>query len=435
MSAVLARWDARLAALTLLLIIGCCAGAGFLAEDPETQRPWVGATPPGSRHPAVAATQTFAVGQPAGPTLDQRLDLEVYRTQWSRYRLALRRGVVAITGPDAAALTQLDLGAEHGRTAQLLFPDAREPVAAPPVLVTAGAPPPPGLFTEGWRVAYVRIAVQRQVERWQVTVTAGVVTALTCDGQPVAKAILRGDDILRCSVDGRERTVFHLLGTDQLGRDQLARLLHGGQISLLVALVATAVAMLIGVLYGAIAGWRGGHGDAAMMAAVDVMSCLPFLLLIIVLMAVLGRSLHWFFLTLGAVSWLTTARLVRAQVMTLMATDWVLAARASGLPPARIILRHLIPACAGVIAAAAILTVPLVIMEESLLSFVGLGIQSAEGKAIDSWGTLIAQGMAGLGPGGERVWLLATPCLAMVATLLCCGVLGDALRRAAEPRR
>lgn len=224
-------------------------------------------------------------------------------------------------------------------------------------------------------MAFVQTAPVRSSERWQIIGGNGEISAITHDGVAVRSAAIRGEDLLRISVDGRERTVFHLLGTDQLGRDQWSRLLHGGRISLLVALVATVVALLIGVLWGAVAGWRGGRSDAGMMAAVDVLSCLPFLLLIIVLMAVLGRRIEWFFLTLGAVSWLTTARIVRARVQTLVATDWVLAARAAGLPPARIVLRHLIPACTGAIAAAAVLTVPLVIMEESLLSFVGLGIR------------------------------------------------------------
>jgi oligopeptide transport system permease protein len=233
--------------------------------------------------------------------------------------------------------------------------------------------------------------------------------------------------------DGQPQRSFHLLGTDQQGRDLWARCLHGGRLSLMVGIVATAVSLFIGVLYGAIAGYRGGRTDAAMVAGINVLDAVPFLFLVILLMTVADRSLIVFFAALGAVQWLTTARIVRAQVLSLAASEMVLAARAAGLPGTRIVLAHVVPNCLGPVLVFAALTVPAVILEESFLSFIGLGVQQ-DGRPLDSWGALVAQGMAALGSGGERLWLLLAPATMMTATLLALNLVGDGLRAALDPR-
>jgi len=234
--------------------------------------------------------------------------------------------------------------------------------------------------------------------------------------------------------DGRLRTVFHLLGTDLQGRDQWARTLHGGRISLLVGVVATAVSLIIGVLYGALAGWRGGRVDVAMVGAINVLDALPFLFLVILLMTLVGSNIYVLFAALGAVQWLTTARIVRAQVMSLASADFIAAARCAGLPPWRIVVRHLVPSCLGPVIVFAALTVPAVILEESFLAFIGLQVQTSDGLALDSWGALVAQGMAALGTDGARSWLLLVPAGMMTATLLALNLVGDGLRAALDPR-
>lgn len=202
----------------------------------------------------------------------------------------------------------------------------------------------------------------------------------------------------------------HILGTDSIGRDRLARLLVGTRISLAVALAAALVALLIGVAWGAVSGWCGGRVDEAMMRVVDGLYALPFMFVVILLMVVFGRSILLVFLGIGAVEWLTMARIVRGQVMALKERPFILAARAAGAPPHRIIVDHMLPNVAGVAIAYLLLTVPQVVMVESFLSFLGLGVQ----EPLTSLGILVKEGademdIAPLGlllPGGVLVTIL-----------------------------
>lgn len=202
----------------------------------------------------------------------------------------------------------------------------------------------------------------------------------------------------------------HVLGTDSIGRDRLARLLVGTRISLAVALAAALVALLIGVAWGAVAGWCGGRVDEAMMRVVDGLYALPFMFVVILLMVVFGRSILLVFLGIGAVEWLTMARIVRGQVLALKERPFILAARAAGAPPHRIIVDHMLPNVAGVAIAYLLLTVPQVVMVESFLSFLGLGVQ----EPLTSLGILVKEGademdFAPLGlllPGGVLVTIL-----------------------------
>ena len=219
----------------------------------------------------------------------------------------------------------------------------------------------------------------------------------------------------------------HWLGTDTLGRDQLTRILYGSRISLAVGFTATSVALLIGVLWGTIAGFLGGRVDAFMMRIVDILYALPFAIFIILLTVVFGRSLLLLFLAIGAVEWLTMARIIRGQVLTLRHQEFVEAAVSMGLSRWQIIRRHLIPNALGPIIVYTTLTIPSVILLESFLSFLGLGIQPPQ----SSWGSLISNGVDTM---EEYPWLLIYPGLVLSVTLFSLNFLGDGLRDALDPR-
>ncbi len=219
----------------------------------------------------------------------------------------------------------------------------------------------------------------------------------------------------------------HWLGTDPLGRDLLARLLYGGKISLLVGLCATLVSLTIGVLYGAISGFVGGKLDMVLMRAVDILYALPFVIFVILLMVFFGQNIILLFVAIGAVSWLTMARIVRGQVMSLKRREFVEAANALGLSERRIVLRHIIPNLLGPIIVFTTLTIPDVILLESFLSFLGLGVQPPH----SSWGVLIKEGAEVM---EEYPWLLIYPGLVMSLTLFSLNFLGDGLRDALDVR-
>lgn len=219
----------------------------------------------------------------------------------------------------------------------------------------------------------------------------------------------------------------HWLGTDTLGRDLLVRLLYGGRISLGVGLCATLVALTIGVVYGAIAGYLGGKTDAVMMRLVDIIYALPFTIFVILLMVFFGRNIILLFVAIGAVEWLTMARIVRSQIMTLKKMEFIEAARALGYGHRRIIFRHLLPNALGPIIVYATLTIPAVMLLEAFLSFLGLGVQ----PPMSSWGTLIKDGAEKM---EEFWWLLVFPGGIFSLTLFSLNFLGDGLRDALDVR-
>jgi len=223
----------------------------------------------------------------------------------------------------------------------------------------------------------------------------------------------------------------HWFGTDSLGRDCFARVLVGGQMSLLVGLVATFVSVFIGTLWGAVAGYYGGRLDEVMMRFVDFLYGIPYMFLVILITLMFedkdrGNSLP-IFAALGAVQWLSMARIVRGQVIGLRHQEFVLAARTAGASDARIIGRHILPNCVGPIVVYATLTVPAVILLESALSYLGLGVDL-------SWGRLVDEGVAVINGIQVDWWLLLFPSLFLAVTLLSLNLVGDALRDAVDPK-
>jgi oligopeptide transport system permease protein len=219
----------------------------------------------------------------------------------------------------------------------------------------------------------------------------------------------------------------HILGTDANGRDLLVRILHGGRVSLSIGLAATLVAVVIGIAWGATAGYAGGRSDGFMMRFVDVLYALPFMFFVILLMVFFGRDIYLLFIALGAVSWLDMARIVRGQTISLKHKDFVLAARAMGTPPLRLVTRHIVPNALGPVAVFATLTVPQVILYESFLSFLGLGVQ----EPMTSWGVLISEGAQLM---ESAPWMLIAPATFLTLTLFCLNFVGDGLRDALDPR-
>lgn len=218
----------------------------------------------------------------------------------------------------------------------------------------------------------------------------------------------------------------HWMGTDDLGRDLLSRVMYGGRISLAVGLCATIVSLIIGVTYGALAGFLGGRTDSVMMRFVDILYGLPFMFFVIILMVVAGRNIINLFIALGMVQWLTMSRIARGQAMSIKAKEYVTAARTSGASGARILFVHVIPNLLGPVIVYFTLTIPQVMLEEAFLSFLGLGVQAP----MTSWGTLANEGITSI---TLFPWQIIFPGVALAVTLLALNFLGDGLRDALDP--
>jgi oligopeptide transport system permease protein len=216
-------------------------------------------------------------------------------------------------------------------------------------------------------------------------------------------------------------------GTDGNGRDLFARTLYGGRISLMVGIVATFVSLVIGVTWGAVAGYVGGRVDTIMMRIVDILYALPFLFFVILLMVYFGRNILLIFAALGAVEWLTMARIVRGQTLSLKRREFIEAARATGVKPFTIIRRHIVPNTLGPVAIYVTLTIPHVMLVESFISFLGLGVQ----EPMTSWGVLISEGAQQI---ETAPWLLIFPGTFLAATLFSFNFIGDGLRDALDPQ-
>jgi oligopeptide transport system permease protein len=296
--------------------------------------------------------------------------------------------------------------------------------------------------TSLWKDAWRRLLKNKLAVFGLIVVTIITVAALL--GPPIIKAatgytydfIPREVGLIKSmapftKTDG-SFSCTHPMGTDNAGRDMLARVLLGGRISLMVGIISTLVSLVIGVSYGAVAGYLGGRIDNLMMRLVDVLYSLPYVILVIVLLAMFRSStpvgqLVLLFIALGSVSWLTMARIVRGQVLSLKNQEFVLAARATGVSTTRIIFRHLVPNTLGPVIVYATLTIPSVMLTEAFLSFLGFGVQ----PPLASWGSLAADGIQNI---AIFPWQLICPGVTMALTLFSLNFLGDGLRDALDPQ-
>ncbi|WP_156168210.1 MULTISPECIES: oligopeptide ABC transporter permease OppC [Grimontia] len=219
----------------------------------------------------------------------------------------------------------------------------------------------------------------------------------------------------------------HIFGTDALGRDIYVRTLVGGQISLMVGLMGALVAVVIGTIYGATSGYIGGRTDRVMMRILEILNAIPFMFLVIVLVTFFGRNIFLIFVAIGAIAWLDMARIVRGQTLSLRNKEFIEAAHVCGVSTKNIILRHIVPNVLGIVAVYSTLLIPTMILIESFLSFLGLGVQ----EPMTSWGALLQEGSQTM---ELAIWQLAFPTLFMVTTLLCFNYVGDGLRDALDPK-
>ncbi|MBS0408861.1 MAG: ABC transporter permease subunit [Proteobacteria bacterium] len=270
---------------------------------------------------------------------------------------------------------------------------------------------------------------RRRLMRNRAAVTSMVVLIVLVAAAIVGPYLtpFRYDVINKNDVWMAPMTGGHLLGTDSLGRDLLARLLIGLRVSLAIGVVATSVSLVVGVVWGATAGYIGGATDEVMMRIVDVLYSLPFIFFVILLMVTFGSNIVLIFVAIGAVEWLTMSRIVRGQTLSLKQKEFIEAARANGLDRGAIVRRHIVPNLLGPVVVYVTLTIPAIILAESFLSFLGLGVQ----PPMASLGTLIANGAQDM---ELAPWLLIFPSVTMVATLMCFNFIGDGLRDAIDPK-
>jgi len=276
--------------------------------------------------------------------------------------------------------------------------------------------------TSLWKDAWLRLRKNRLAVFGLVTLCLFIIIALLTPW--IAPYSYQAQNL---ELGASPPSAAHWLGTDIFGRDMLTQIMYGGRISLAVGFVATSVALLIGVTWGAVAGYVGGRADAVMMRLVDILYALPFMIFIVLLSVVVGRNMQLIFLAIGAVKWLNMARIMRGQVQSLRQQEFVEAAISLGLSPGTLIRRHLVPNALGPIIVYTTLTIPNVMLLEAFLSFLGLGIQPPQ----TSWGLLISYGAETM---EEYPWLLIFPGLALTLTLFSLNFLGDGLRDALDVR-
>ncbi|MDC7223864.1 MAG: ABC transporter permease [Spirochaetales bacterium] len=275
-----------------------------------------------------------------------------------------------------------------------------------------------------------KVMVKQEIRKIEKRMSREDRSEMTTDEKARIEAFRAEVEAERVTVDGKEvnpNDKRYLFGTDDLGRDMLARVIYGGQISIAIGFVGTLTAVLIGILVGSVAGYVGGRVDFLLMRLVDILYGMPYIFIVIIVLALFGGNILALFFALSFVSWLTTSRVVRGQIISLKNSLFVEAARSMGASSGRIILQHLLPNSMGIIIVFATLQIPSFIMQESFLSFLGLGISAP----FASWGSLISDGVSGM---TNYPWRLFFPALAMTIFLFAMNFLGDGLRDAFDPQ-
>jgi oligopeptide transport system permease protein len=434
----------RLAVLSLVWIaimsLVAALAPWIVPIDPQHQEWWIGKRGPLFAHPTLEDVMTFKKGNKAPnpfPASARTIELSVDE---------VRKRDVRIDADASGLVTRIELGPDYDAEQpqqetpevlvvkdpeQLLLESPRLRVTDAEVRVGKALPP---AFAQTERAAVTLVGQLRHGEKPHVvvaTVEAGLVASLDQDGKPIASLDVKAEDVRSASVDGAPSGHRHLLGTDDSGRDILSRVIYGARISLLVGIVATFVSLVIGVTYGSFSAYAGGRTDEIMMRIVDILYAVPFMFVVIILLVIFQRSIYLLFAAIGAVEWLTMARIVRGQVLSLKEKEFIEAARVSGTSTVGIVFGHLVPNSLGAVIVYTTLTIPEVILTEAFLSFLGLSVQM-NGQNLESWGSLTKSGMD-LAQGGFP-WLLVWSSLALSTTLFALNFLGDGLRDALDPR-
>ena len=425
--------------------------AGTLSPyDPEVQQRWTGALPPWTQILSLRNEIRVSVGarplelevpeqcdRALGDGDEHVLAFELQKETLARLRVTVNGGNVEqiqLFEPGKMPTRPKAVELANGEYFRSL--DGTEKYDFPIVAVGRSAPAALGAGTDRAVVQIIRV-LRSPEDRYRVECTFGgdgKADKVLVAGEEKDTVTVVPGEVLDVTLDGKRLEQLHVLGTDQEGRDALSRVLYGGRISLLVGITATIVSLVIGVLYGAVAGYVGGRTDAFLMRIVDILFGLPYLFVVILMMVAFGRSILILFVALGALQWLTMARIVRGQVLSLREKEFVDAAITVGTSGWNIILRHLIPNVLGVVVVYMTLTVPAVILQESFLAFLGLTVEW-EGRPLESWGALVNYGREALGNNGEFWWLLLWPSIAMSLTLFSLNFLGDGLRDAFDPQQ
>jgi oligopeptide transport system permease protein len=433
--------------VVVALVAAASIGAPWICPfDPEAQERWWGvALPPGTRHLELPNEVSLQKGAPVNPlgvptTAAKRiakggghvLSFDVQDEKIRTLRLTLDGPTLQQIGEGGTRHKAIDLG--EGEYLRLREGGARLDAKR----IAGGEAAPPGVPAVAGRSVVMLDLVRRSAEdryRAEARYAGGQCVAVTKNGASTDEEVrIPASSVLDVRLDDATLLHVHLLGTDQEGRDTLTRVIWGGRISLLFGLIATFVSLVIGVLYGSIAGYVGGRADVAMMRFVDILYALPFMFMAILLVVVFGRQFFVLIAALGLVTWLTPSRIVRGQVLSLKRREFVDAARTLGASDWTILRRHLIPNTMGIVVIVTTLTIPEVILLESFLSFIGLTVLY-EGKPLESWGSLVDYGRQALSGSGDNWWLLVMPAVAMSVTLFSMNFLGDGLRDALDPQQ